>query len=652
MKKSETHTATRSDKKSGPFFSKGSGPTFFPADKKAQPFFSKSSSLVHRDGTIQRKCAACEKEQKKVQKKPETADPTTASSSIESSLSASKGSGSPLPNQTRKKMESSFGADFSGVRIHNDNTSVKMNKDLHAQAFTHGKDIYFNSGKYDGESRAGRHLLAHELTHVVQQTGNRDSIQRFPSWEEIKEEAGEVVDEVESGVSAAGEAIASGVDAVTDWVSSEAGKVAVALAEEWEDTFGAVVTILEGGGIQVRLPDVPILDRYSKTLPWDAATPDTILGQFPVELGELGILFLTLFVRGQINAALSAGIGPVQLKDIILTIDPKSDYYSGEATLFVPADISGMLELTGILGGTANWNCAIEVIKIEGGLSGRASAQNSLELNNKTQVTYQDGEFKFDNNTALSNCLEFNFDLNALANLSLLETPVWSGNWNLANWPWEKCWNFSFPIKEGDENGFVGGGGESGGGGASGSWDDEGSGSQLQGGGSSSGASLPADTGNAGQPNWDATELLKIIFSSSSFQPQTNLAALDKNAKAKVQAACPIKKDKSAKGYRVRIQLQHKGDDVVPARNIESDNPITAQAGQAGVDELMTRATNSVKGVCTGASRKMKNTIAGYPPTGVSAIGNVARKWCEEHPDYVRGIRMDLENLAGTNFKT
>ncbi len=71
-------------------------------------------------------------------------------------------------------MESSFGTDFSGVRIHNDSSSVQMNKDLQAQAFTNGSDIYFNSGKYDTNSKGGKHLLAHELTHVVQQNDNTD----------------------------------------------------------------------------------------------------------------------------------------------------------------------------------------------------------------------------------------------------------------------------------------------------------------------------------------------------------------------------------------------------------------------------------------------------------------------------------------------
>lgn len=104
---------------------------------------------------------------------PATATPRTASSSVESSLRSSKGGGAPLPAKTRQQMESSFGADFSGVRVHDGSAARQMSKDLNAQAFTHGKDIYFNEGKYDTSSTGGKHLLAHELTHVVQQTGGK-----------------------------------------------------------------------------------------------------------------------------------------------------------------------------------------------------------------------------------------------------------------------------------------------------------------------------------------------------------------------------------------------------------------------------------------------------------------------------------------------
>lgn len=91
--------------------------------------------------------------------------------SLESRLSNSKNNGNKLDASTRAEMEKGFGSDFNGVNIHTDAQAVQMSKELGAQAFTHGKDIYFNEGKYNTQSKEGKHLLAHELTHTIQQTG-------------------------------------------------------------------------------------------------------------------------------------------------------------------------------------------------------------------------------------------------------------------------------------------------------------------------------------------------------------------------------------------------------------------------------------------------------------------------------------------------
>ncbi|NTW69466.1 MAG: DUF4157 domain-containing protein [Chlorobiaceae bacterium] len=69
-------------------------------------------------------------------------------------------------------MENRFGSQFSDVRIHADHDSAQLSHSLNAQAFTVGKDIYFNEGKYAPDSESGRHLLAHELTHTLQQSGD------------------------------------------------------------------------------------------------------------------------------------------------------------------------------------------------------------------------------------------------------------------------------------------------------------------------------------------------------------------------------------------------------------------------------------------------------------------------------------------------
>ncbi|MBW4528042.1 MAG: DUF4157 domain-containing protein [Phormidium tanganyikae FI6-MK23] len=97
---------------------------------------------------------------------------------LETQLAASKGQGQPLSDQVRSHFEPRMGVDFSQVRVHTDSNALVMNQALNAQAFTHGQDIYFGIGKYDPTSETGKRLLAHELTHVVQQSG---TIQRQPS---------------------------------------------------------------------------------------------------------------------------------------------------------------------------------------------------------------------------------------------------------------------------------------------------------------------------------------------------------------------------------------------------------------------------------------------------------------------------------------
>ena len=93
--------------------------------------------------------------------------------SIEGDLNASKGRGSKMDGDVRNEMESGFGTDFSNVNIHTDERAAQMSQNIGAQAFTHGNDVYFNRGKYDPGSKGGKHLLAHELAHTVQQTGGK-----------------------------------------------------------------------------------------------------------------------------------------------------------------------------------------------------------------------------------------------------------------------------------------------------------------------------------------------------------------------------------------------------------------------------------------------------------------------------------------------
>lgn len=118
-------------------------------------------------GNIQRETTLKENKEEEVQTKPAPESKSQASGNVESQLSASKGGGSPLSDEVRAFMESRFGADFSSVQVHTDGAAAQMNKELGAQAFAHGSDIYYGAGKLPAKDE----LTAHELTHVVQQTG-------------------------------------------------------------------------------------------------------------------------------------------------------------------------------------------------------------------------------------------------------------------------------------------------------------------------------------------------------------------------------------------------------------------------------------------------------------------------------------------------
>lgn len=118
------------------------------------------------NGTIQREEMPEEKEIQTKRPLQRRDGSFQAGGNIESKLNSSKGWGSPLGDNVRAFMEPRFGNDFSSVRVHTGDEAVYMNRELGAQAFTHGSDVYFGAGKAPGNNE----LTAHELMHVVQQT--------------------------------------------------------------------------------------------------------------------------------------------------------------------------------------------------------------------------------------------------------------------------------------------------------------------------------------------------------------------------------------------------------------------------------------------------------------------------------------------------
>ena len=113
---------------------------------------------------------------------------------LQRSLDSSKGSGQSLPENVQKDIGGKMGADLSDVKIHTGSNAHEMSEGINAKAFTHGQDIYFKQGNYNPATPEGKNLLAHELTHTVQQgNGIERKIQRQTTGDstgltELKEE--------------------------------------------------------------------------------------------------------------------------------------------------------------------------------------------------------------------------------------------------------------------------------------------------------------------------------------------------------------------------------------------------------------------------------------------------------------------------------
>ncbi len=123
-----------------------------------------------------------EEEEGKMQMKPavqRSADGTMhASADVSQRIQGSKGGGQSLPRDVQSELGQKMGADFSNVKVHTDSTAIQMNREVGAKAFTHSNHIYFNEGNYNPNSTEGKRLLAHELTHTMQQGAAGEMIQK------------------------------------------------------------------------------------------------------------------------------------------------------------------------------------------------------------------------------------------------------------------------------------------------------------------------------------------------------------------------------------------------------------------------------------------------------------------------------------------
>lgn len=132
------------------------------------PQISESAFFKPAQNNIQRKCQHCEEEEK-LHRKESSGAAAHGSNELDNYVGSLGSTGQTLPESSRQFFEPRFGQDFSNVRVHTDSVAAKSAQSINALAYTTGNNIVFNSGQYSPESDSGKKLMAHELTHVVQQ---------------------------------------------------------------------------------------------------------------------------------------------------------------------------------------------------------------------------------------------------------------------------------------------------------------------------------------------------------------------------------------------------------------------------------------------------------------------------------------------------
>lgn len=167
-----------------------------------------------------------------------------ATPQFQSQLEQSKGDGQSLPGNVQQEMGSKMGTDFTDVKIHTNSNAHQMSESINAQAFTHGKDVFFGKNMFDPNSKAGKELLAHELVHTEQQT-NKVSRKIIVGGEETP--ASSILPLVTTDINTWYPAIVAGVQA----------KVAGFTAADMPFTIEDAVT--RGGDILTEMQDAQFL---------------------------------------------------------------------------------------------------------------------------------------------------------------------------------------------------------------------------------------------------------------------------------------------------------------------------------------------------------------------------------------------------------
>ena len=148
-----------------------------------------------------------------------------------------------------------------------------------------------------------------------------------------------------------------------------------------------------------------------------------------------------------VNASVLASLGPVMLENVCMDVDPKTGIYAGSAELNASIDLLGSIGLTGTVHGwAADFLCLLRVLEMSGSLIGTGSAALTNMLSYVVEIECVDGEIRLVHELDLESCLNLAFGLDAEFDFKIFGISAYSNRWDLADWNWEKCWNFVYNL--------------------------------------------------------------------------------------------------------------------------------------------------------------------------------------------------------------
>jgi hypothetical protein len=242
--------------------------------------------------------------------------------------------------------------------------------------------------------------------------------------------------------------LGTGVDVPAPEPASQTGEPSPTGGHAAHDSAGAT-------GCLFPIDDVTLFEQLRRTWPLFGHSSEYPIWTGTVDLGWLGCVEISVLAGADAEASLLTSLGAGLIRDICLDGDPASACVTGTGTLAIPAEAAPEVLLGGSLRGSANYLGRVPLAALAGDLQAAAGANASPAVAVSVTVTYEEGKLSFAATAELSMALQLSFDLIASLLAELFGDEVWSTNWQLVSWRWERLWNIIGKLTVGMSGGVA-----------------------------------------------------------------------------------------------------------------------------------------------------------------------------------------------------